>query len=294
MANEVFSMTGFGRAEAEAGDRLLTVECRSVNQRFLDLRVRLPRDFAGWEGSFVQKLKKKFSRGKVEFFVSVTKAAKQDSVDCDMKLAAAYHNTLKKMAEQLGLDQNIPIKVIAQMPEVFSAKVSEEDAQALKDKCEKCLIAAAEALIAMRAEEGDFLRKDMIERSRLLEDLRSRVEIAAPDRLKKYHDNLIERLKELAGDCNLDPNRLEQEAVVYADRSDVTEELVRLQSHLKSWEATLDEGGTIGRKLDFLTQEIYREINTIGSKALDATISALVVEMKVELEKMREQVQNIE
>jgi uncharacterized protein (TIGR00255 family) len=294
MSNEVYSMTGFGRAEADAGERLITVECRSVNQRFLDLRVRLPRDFSGWEGAFVQKLKKKFSRGKVEFFLSVTKNSGQATVECDFALAEAYHNTLKKMAEQLGLDQQIPIKMIAQMPEVFSPKASEEDSQALKNKCEKCLLDAADSLLKMRAEEGDFLRKDMIERSRTLETLQAGVEKAAPGRLKKFHDNLIERLKELAGDCNLEPNRLEQEAVVYADRSDITEELVRLLSHLKSWAATLSEGGTIGRKLDFLTQEIFREINTIGSKALDATISALVVEMKVEVEKMREQVQNIE
>jgi uncharacterized protein (TIGR00255 family) len=287
-------MTGFGRAQGEGAGRAISAESRSVNQRFLELRVRLPREFAAWEGEFAQQLKKRFTRGKIDFNVEIRRADGSGELFCDLPLATLYRDRLVELKQHLDLKGEVSLELVANLPDVFKAQVSDDEMEQLRGFCLATLEQAADKLIAMRREEGRALRDDLVQRAAEIEQRRLKISGFAAERVRGYREALLARLRDLFGQVTLDPARVEQEAVLYAERADIAEELVRLRTHLEHWLKTLDEGGAAGRKLDFLTQEINREINTIGSKSLDSDITSLVVEMKVELEKMREQAQNIE
>jgi uncharacterized protein (TIGR00255 family) len=294
MAGDIHSMTGFGRAQTECAGRTISAEARSVNQRFLELRVRLPRDFSAWEAEFALLLKKRFTRGKFDFVVEIKRADGAVELFCDLALAGLYRDRLREMKERLGLPGEVSLELLAGLPDVFAAKVSDREMELLRQGCLSALEQAADRLIELRRSEGRNLRDDLLARAAELEKRRGRVAELSAERAKTFRETLLARIQDLFGQVALDPGRIEQEAVLLAERADIAEELVRLHSHLDHWRKTLEEGGAAGRKLDFLTQEINREVNTIGSKSLDAEITTLVVEMKVEVEKMREQAQNIE
>jgi len=288
-------MTGYGRGEASADGISVTVEIKSINQRFLDIIIRIPRYYTALEEKIRQILKKSISRGRIEVFLSISEEnVEKRPVTVDMGLAMAYYNALKELAQNLGIPEGVTAEQIFLMPEVIKVKEPEWDEATLWPVISRALEQALEELLVMRQAEGQKLQTDLKNR---VEFIRSKVEAIrkkAPEIPGEYAVRLKERLAELAEGVPLDEGRLEMEVAIMADRSDITEEIVRLSSHLEQIEETLKGSEPAGRRLDFILQEMWREINTISSKSGNLSISHMAVAVKSELEKMREQVQNVE
>ncbi len=291
----VRSMTGFGRGEATGQPGKITVEMKAVNHRFSEVVFRMPRQFNVHEEPAKKLILGQVTRGRVDVFISWEAAASAKGVKVDKELALAYHNALKELGEEIGSKSELSLDTLARLPDVLSIQegsVSDEEVWAV---LEPALTAALTNLIAMREREGATLVQDLTERLDKIESFREASAERAPQVVVEYRDRLTKRLEELLPQGNhVDPQRLAQEVAVFADRADVSEEIQRLGSHIAQFRAALTEGEAIGRKLDFLVQELGREVNTIGSKANDASMTAGVVAAKSELEKIREQVQNIE
>lgn len=289
-------MTGFGAAAVSGPGGRLAVEMRSVNHRFSEIQIRLPRDLAGLEDRVRAVVQGRILRGRVE--VSVTR---EDSgrrtrvVRADTELAAAYAQALRELARTVGAAGDLTIDHLAALPDVVRVEEDRPEVDAVWPALEDAVRAAADALVAMRAAEGRRLADDLLAR---LDALGQAAEaIAARSRLvvEAYRDRLRTRLAELLGDVPVDEARIATELAVVAERSDITEELVRFRSHLAQFRDTvLREDGALGRKLEFILQEMGREVNTVGAKANDLEITRQVIAMKAELESLREQVQNIE
>ncbi|AEH43972.1 YicC-like domain-containing protein [Thermodesulfatator indicus DSM 15286] len=289
------SMTGFGRAEEVRDTWSLRVEIKSVNHRFLEIVVRLPRRYQVLEERIRRTLRERFSRGRFDIYVQlVGSPPTAQSLSFNETLARQYVESLRYLKVVLGLAGDIEIKDLLRMREVFQAVEAEEDLEALWEELSPALIEALDHLATMREEEGKFLEgvlRDQLSKLKLLvEEIEKRRESAFLTAKKRLED----RIKKLLSDKELDPLRLHQEVVILADRTDFTEELDRLKSHIGQFEKAIEEPGPHGRKLDFLIQEMFREINTLSNKAANAEISQLAVEVKCTLEKMREQIQNIE
>ncbi|WP_258359397.1 YicC/YloC family endoribonuclease [Moorella sulfitireducens (nom. illeg.)] len=289
------SMTGYGRGEARGAGRTVTVEIRAVNQRFLDVVIRLPRLYMALEEKIRQVIKNNLSRGRVEVLVSINEEnGEKRPLTVDMGLAMAYYNALKELAQNLAIPAGITAEKLLAVPEVVKVADPEWDEASLWPVVSGALETALADLLAMRRAEGQRLRADLEERvayiRRQVEAIRER----APEVPREYARRLKERVTELSGGMVLDPGRLEMEVALLAERADITEEIVRLISHLEQMATAMNGTEPAGRRLDFILQEMWREINTIGSKAGDLAISNLVVAVKGELEKMREQVQNVE
>ena len=286
-------MTGFGVGEVEAPAGRLVVEVRAVNHRFLDVRVRAPRELADLV-SFAEQLgRERLTRGRVEVAIRVEGAASA-GVAIDSERARAAYRALCALRDELAPGTEVPLSVLAAVPDLFSA-ASEREQESMRAACRTAFNRAVEALEAMREQEGRALAIDL--RARLASVRRSidHIALRAPQVVEIYQKRLKSRLARLLGaDVPLDQGRLEQEVALLADRSDVTEELTRLSSHCGQFDALLDGKDACGRRLDFLLQEMVREVNTIGSKAQDAEVAHTVVDVKSELERMREQVQNVE
>jgi uncharacterized protein (TIGR00255 family) len=288
-------MTGYGRAVQTLHGREITVELRSVNNRFLDCNVKMPRAFSYAEDAIKQKVKEFVARGKVDVFVSVQAVEEQAmKVSLNRPVLEGYLNALHSIVADYGVRDDVSATSLARFPEVFVVEKPEEDeAQNIAD-----LVAVAEEAIraynAMRETEGIAMVADLRSRSATILACVEKVEQRSPITVQEYRNRLETRMKEVLENTNLDENRILMEAAIYADKVAVDEETVRLRSHLAQLESLLSGGGAIGRKLDFLLQEMNREANTIGSKCTDVNLARIVVDIKAELEKIREQTQNIE
>ena len=292
---KLLSMTGYGSAKGSVEGQEITVELKSVNNRYLDCSVRLPRNFLFAEDTVKQAVSAGVSRGKVDVFVSAQ--ASQDSgtvVSVNEELARGYRDAVAHIAETLGLESGLNAFSLARFPDVLTVERRELDkdkaAAALSDITAK----AVEEFNAMREREGERLRRDMLGKLGTIEGLVSVVEERSPQTVKEYRERLEARLRDILADRSLDEQRVITEAAIFADRTAVDEETVRLRSHIAQFRTMLEEGSPIGRKMDFLVQEFNRESNTIGSKCSDASLAKVVVDLKSEIEKIREQIQNVE
>ena len=288
------SMTGCGRSQQREGAWEVTVELKAVNHRFLDIACRLPRSLAFLEEIVRKTLNARLRRGHVDVFVTVARTDASDrQVQVDEALAAAYRDAAVRLAEVLGRAQSLDLAQLMAMEGVVTVTESDMDEEAVSAACRRAMDEAIDQLCAMREREGESLRADLTVHLDAAAALRENILLRAPKVVEDYRTRLQQRLAQLGAD-GVEPQRVAQEVAIMADRCAIDEELSRLESHIGQLRAYLDTKGEIGKKLDFLIQEMNREANTIGSKASDAQIAQLVVDLKSEIEKLREQVQNVE
>ncbi len=288
-------MTGYGRAEQTLHDRKITVELRSVNNRYLDCSVRMPRLYLFAEDAIKTKVQKSISRGKVDVFITLdASAAEQMNVSINRPVADGYYGALKELAQTYGLQDDISVSLLSRFQDVLLVEKAEEDAEAVAQDICAVLDQALADFDQMRTREGQRLADDITNRATTIENLVSIVEERSPQTVSEYRTRLENRMKEVLENTQIDPARILTEAAIFADKVAVDEETVRLRSHISQLREMLSKGGATGRKLDFLIQEFNREANTIGSKCSDIEIARHVVDIKAEIEKIREQVQNIE
>lgn len=291
----ILSMTGYGRAERVLNGRDITVELRSVNSRFFEYSSRIPRTCAFMEDKLKKLVAARVSRGKVELNLSIQNVTAADTVvQVNWQLAESYKNAFQAMADRMDLKNDATVGMIARFPDVLTQTAAPTDPDALWADVEQVAGQAVEAFLAMRAAEGEKLRADVEGRLTTIETLVGQIEQNSAGRVQAYTERLYARLKEILEDRSIDEARLVTEAAIFADKTAIDEETVRLHSHVAQYRAILALDEPVGRKLDFLTQELNRESNTIGSKCQDVSITRLVVELKSEIEKIREQIQNIE
>lgn len=291
----VKSMTGFGRGEATNEQRRWSVEVRCVNHRYLDLKCKLPRGYNGIEDKIRKKVEVYHQRGRVDLGLTVSgDFSDLVSIRTNVELAALYKSSLEDMAEKLGLDSGIDVRSLTSFPDVLVTEQAPEDLDQSWPNIEKAIDEALNNCEMMRVQEGEALVKDLLGRLAFFTETVSAVEKSIPELLAQRQENLSARVEKLLDNVQLDPMRLAQEVAIMADKTDVTEEIVRLKCHIDQFKNFLKEDMAVGRKLDFLIQEFLREVNTLASKINDANVAHLTVALKGELEKMREQVQNIE
>ena len=294
----VCSMTGFGRSEVTEGQRKYIVELKSVNNRYLDINIKMPKKFNAFESAIRSELKGYMKRGKVDVFISYEDFSESDSrVKYNKAIAEEYYTYLKEMASDFGLDQDIKISFLSKFPEVFTMEEEELDEEEVWGGLKKALNEAGQKFLDSRVREGEFLCKDLTAK---LDGMRENVEYIAersPEIIVEYKSKLREKIRDLLEDKQIDENRLAMEVTIFADKVCVDEEITRLRSHIGATKDTLlsgDDKDGIGRKLDFLAQEMNREANTILSKSTDLKISDRGIALKTDIEKVREQIQNIE
>ncbi|MCI8677928.1 MAG: YicC family protein [Lawsonibacter sp.] len=291
----VKSMTGYGRAEETFNGCTITVELRSVNNRYLDCNVRIPRLYLFAEEAIKSRVQSSISRGKVDVFVTLDSAgAERVQVSVNRPVADGYYAALKQLAEEYGLAGDISVSLLSRFPEVLLAEKAEEDVEEMAGDICSVLDQALRDFDQMRTKEGERLKEDILSRAAAIEEKVSLVEKRSPQTVAEYRAKLEARMNEVLSNTQLDPARILTEAAIFADKVAVDEETVRLRSHIGQLRGMLSKGGATGRKLDFLIQEFNREANTIGSKCSDIEIAGQVVDIKAEIEKIREQVQNIE
>ena len=289
------SMTGYGRAVETVNGREFTVELRSVNNRYLDCTVKLPRSVSFAEETVKQAVKASISRGKVDVFVTIRSENGADAkVTLNAAMVEGYLAAMELMAEKYPVKNDISVSLLSRMPEVFSVEKPEVDEEQLLSDLMSVVNMALEGYDAMRVREGQALENDLRTRGATIEGLVSQVEAGNGQTVIDYRTRLEAKLKEVLASTTIDENRILTEAAIFADKVAVDEETVRLRSHLQQMYSMLTTGGAVGRKLDFLLQEMNREANTIGSKCTDVRMARIVVDIKAELEKIREQTQNIE
>ena len=289
------SMTGFGRAVEEIDGYVITVEIKSVNHRYFDFSSRIPRQYGFLDDKLKSYINSRVSRGKVECYVSVEALDTEDAaVVINKTLASAYVEALKDLSEEYSLKEDFGTAFVSRLPDVFVLKKADEDEEKIWQLVKSVTDEAIEKFIQMRAVEGAKMKEDVASRTEYILDCVSFIEERSPQTVKEYNDKLVERVHEIIGDVSLDEQRIIQEIAIYADKVAVAEETVRLRSHIAQLKTFLESEEPIGRKMDFLVQEINRETNTIGSKANDVDIARKVVDIKAEVEKIREQIQNIE
>ena len=289
------SMTGFGRCEVSENDRKFTVEMKSVNHRYLDVNIKMPKKLNFFESAIRALLKDYIQRGKVDIFITYEDMTENNvSIKYNKDIASEYLKYLKDMAEEFGLDNDIRVSTLSRYPEVLTMEEQNIDEEGIWKTLEKALRGAAEGFVETRIKEGENLRTDLISK---LDGMLSHVDFIkerSPQIIAEYKQKLEDKVKDLLADVKVDENRLLMEVTIFADKVCVDEEIVRLKSHIETTKATLEAGGSMGRKLDFIAQEMNREANTILSKANDLEISNRAIELKTEIEKVREQIQNIE
>jgi len=292
---QLLSMTGYGSAKGEVDGQVVTVELKSVNNRFLDCSVRLPRNLLFAEESVKEAVSRSVKRGKVDVYVTLQSG--QDSglvVTLNRELAKGYFDAVTALSKELNVDSGLSALSLARFPDVLSVEKKELDKDTVCEALNRITEEAVAEFNAMRLREGERLKEDMLAKLRTIETLVSVVEERSPATVAEYRQRLETRLRELLEDRNVDEQRLVTETAIFADKTAVDEETVRLRSHISQFRAMLDEGSPVGRKMDFLVQEFNRESNTIGSKCNDAALAKVVVELKSEIEKVREQLQNVE
>ncbi|MBR0535471.1 MAG: YicC family protein [Clostridia bacterium] len=291
----VKSMTGFGRAQASVEGYNITVEIRSVNHRYFELYTKLPRTYSFLEEKIKSLLSTQIARGKVECSLQLEATADESVVVAvNEPLAAGYVQAIKEISEKFNLSEDVSALSIARFSDVLSISKAPVDEDELWAKVSPVISAALEDFVSMRQVEGEKLSKDVLSRADIIINNVSYIEERSPETVKQYSEKLLERMKTVLGDTQIDEARILTEAAVYADKVAVAEETVRLRSHIDQLHQLLASDEAVGRKLDFLVQEINREANTIGSKAQDVDIARRVIDIKAEVEKIREQIQNIE
>ncbi|MBR1689626.1 MAG: YicC family protein [Oscillibacter sp.] len=289
------SMTGYGRAREVRNKRDITVEVRSVNNRYLDCTVKMPRMYAFAEDAIRKRVQSGVSRGKVDVFITVdASAADVAKVTVNRELAAEYAAALRELSQVAGTEASVTPEVLSRYPDVLTVTKADEDLETVSADLCAVLDEALSAYNAMRSVEGAKLAEDIENRLRAIEDYTARVEERSPQTVAEYREKLTARMQEVLQSTTIDPQRILTEAAIYADKVAVDEETVRLRSHVSQLRAMLASDEPMGRKMDFLIQEVNRESNTIGSKCNDVSIAQVVVGLKAEVEKMREQVQNVE
>lgn len=291
----IYSMTGFGRSIVSRDGRELQVELKSVNHRYLDISVRMPKALGALEDMVRKLLAAKLARGHIDVFISYRNTAQSSrKVHVDLGLLGAYLDAFTSIEDRFHLQNDITLLGAGRLPDVLTVADVPEDEEVISAMLTDALEEAVGSVLRMRAAEGEHLLGDMLQRLDLIRDRLEIIEQRSPVVVLEYKEKLEERIAALTQGTVPDTNRLQTEVAVFADRSSITEEIVRLKSHLTQFARTANAGGAAGRKLDFMVQEMNREVNTIGSKANDLDITNSVLEIKGEIEKIREQVQNIE
>ena len=294
------SMTGYGKGECSKYNRKFIVEIKSVNHRYNDISVKLPRILASVEDAVRKTVSKGVSRGKTDVYINYEAMGDQDiDISFNAELADSYMAALTAIKERYNIDERISISSISRFPDVISTGKGVDDEQAMQELKEVLFEAVDEAvnnLVSMREKEGTALKNDILDKLIVITDMIERVEVRVPQAIDAYKERFVERLRENLSNigAEIDENRILTEIAIFSDRACVDEELTRFASHIVQMKEILDKGDSVGRKLDFLVQEMNREVNTIGSKAHDTEITKIVVDLKSEIEKIREQVQNIE
>ena len=289
------SMTGFGRHEMVTDECKISVEIKAVNHRYLDLGIKMPKKFNYFEASMRTLLKDHIQRGKVDIFVTY-----EDYTDAKVflkynrSLAQEYMDSFKKMSDDFGIDNDVKVSMLARCPEVLTMEEVPEDEEHMWELLKDALLKACEGFVESRIREGENLKNDLIGKLDYMLELVDFIEERSPIIMKDYRERLENKVKELLEDKQIDDARIATEVTIFADKICVDEETVRLRSHIKATKDALEAGGSIGRKLDFIAQEMNREANTILSKANDLEISDTGINLKTDIEKVREQIQNIE
>lgn len=289
------SMTGYGRAQTTACGRDITVEIKSVNHRYFEFSARTSRGYAFLEEKLKSYVQQRVSRGKVDVYVSVhTIDETAAEVVVNHSLASGYVNALNELARRYGIPNDVSVSTLAGYGDIFTVRKAPEDEDMIWAAVKEVVDTALDSFIKMRETEGEKLKNDVESRAKAILDNVAVIEERSPQTVKEYVEKLQARMAEVLGDTQIDEQRILTEAAIYADKIAVAEETVRLRSHFEQMEKMLESGEPVGRKLDFIVQEMNRETNTIGSKAQDSEIAHIVVDMKAEIEKIREQIQNIE
>lgn len=289
------SMTGFGRGEAVSEGKKFTVEIKSVNHRYCEISTRMPKKLNFYDSAVRQLVKKYANRGKIDVFITL----QDDNEDASLikynpSLAKEYFKYLKQMSEELGLDEPVSIQTLARMPEVFVLEDGENDEDKIWELLEEAVKAACESFVETRLAEGEHLKQDIRAKLDGMLGMVAEIEKRSPEMMAAYRKKLEDRLAEVLNDTKISEQLIAAELILYADKTCVDEETVRLRTHVENMKKTLDAGENIGRKLDFLAQEMNREANTTLSKANDIEVSEIAINLKTEIEKIREQIQNIE
>lgn len=289
------SMTGYGRCRESIGSRDITVEIRSVNSRYLETTVKMNRLYGALEDKVKRLASAYISRGKVDIYVGIDNT-EGDRIELSLnrEYLEGYIGALKTIKNDYGVDGEINLRLLAGKPEVFISRKPDDDMEELWKSVEQVATKAFEAYLEMRGVEGERLKADVIARLDAIEAMRDKLVVLSPASVKAANDKMVERIKTLLAGVPVDESKLLTECAAYADKCDVTEEMVRLHSHIKQFRDMLESDNAIGKKMDFLIQEINREVNTTGSKCNDTEMSCIVIEAKSEIEKIREQIQNIE
>ena len=291
----ILSMTGFGRGTAVLNGREITVELRSVNSRYFEYSSRIPRSCSYMDSRLKKQLNERVTRGKVELSMTVQNVDAADTVVAvNMELARSYQQAMRDISEQLGVKNDVTVSTLTRFPDVLATRHADVDEEQLWADVSAVTAQALDNFIAMRAAEGAKMKADVESRLCFLEERVGRVETLSAGRVEAYTARLYEKLKTILEDRSIDDARVLTEAAIFGDKTAVDEETVRLRSHIAQYRSILELDEPVGRKLDFLTQELNRETNTIGSKCQDLDITRTVVDMKAEIEKIREQIQNLE
>lgn len=295
MVDMIKSMTGFGRCEVQKDSRKFTVELKSVNHRYLDVNIRMPKKLNFFETAIRTLLKSYANRGKVDIFITYEDLSQtQVSVKYNAALAAEYMKYLKQMEEEFGLENDVRVSTLSRYPEVFTMEEQSEDEEELWNGLKEALEGAFTQFVETRKTEGENLKKDITSKLDFLSEQIGFIEERSPQIVAEYRAKLEDKMKELLADTQIEESRIASEVILFADKICTDEEVVRLKSHISHMRNTLEEKDEIGRKLDFIAQEMNREANTILSKANDIEVSDHAISLKTEIEKIREQIQNIE
>ncbi len=289
------SMTGYGRSKCEFDSREYTVEIKSVNNRYSDISIKLPRSISFMEDNIKKLISKSVTRGKVEVFISfINNSDKGRSIEINRELAKNYIDEMRKLANETNINSNIEVIDVMKMPDVLNTRLSEEDENIIAKEVTQCTEKAIENFISMRENEGEKIKEDLINRISSISEKIDKINAISTGLVSEYIVKLEKRINELLKPNVVDEARLAQEVVIYSDKCSVEEELTRLRSHISQFLGLLEKNESNGKRIDFLIQEMNRETNTIGSKANNLEITNYVVDIKTELENVREQIQNIE
>jgi len=289
------SMTGYGAGKAEFNGKVFTVELKSVNSRYSDFSIKMPRIYTYLEDPMRKAAAFRINRGKVDIYLNVESSGEDGSVvNVNTALAEEYLKALRNLATQFGIPSNATAETFLRIPDVFTVDKAEENAELITQTVIAALNEALDNFDKMRIAEGEKLTRDLCEHLKFIQNATEEVEKRSPKIVDEYRARIEERMRDILGSATYDETRLMTEVAIFSDKVNVNEETVRLKSHISQFEKMLADGGSVGRKIDFLIQEMNREINTIGSKSNDLEVARIVIDVKAEIEKLREQIQNVE
>lgn len=289
------SMTGYGSGKAELNSKTFTVEIKSVNSRYSDFSIKMPRIYTFLEEPIRKAASARINRGKVDIYLNVESGGEEDCVvKVNSALAKEYLDSLRALSGELGVSSNATAETFLRIPDVFTVDKAPVDEELIANAVLSALSEALDNFDKMRIIEGESLKKDLLEHLSFIKEATGEVEKRSPEIVSEYRERIEERMREILGSATYDQSRLLTEVAIFADKVNVNEETVRLRSHVEQFTKMLEDGGSVGRKIDFLIQEMNREINTIGSKSQDLDVARIVIDVKAEIEKLREQIQNVE